>query len=685
MMAETQVLNFSSFKTAVAKQFERMQMHPMFRVQVDKGELWAKYLASFPPGTNPIFRERTEYDCSCCRHFVRDVGDAVAVIDGKLVSVWDAPLEEPAFATVASALAGLAKSRPIAEPFLHYERTAGTDKNFEGRGTAEVRTWNHFCVNIAPAFVAQKSAIPTILSEQRSTYDVLLRSLAEITLDAVDTVLEMIGQGSLYRGDEHKHAIQKFRELLVSYAALPADERPTFAWLAAKSAPGSVARIRSTVIGTMLVDLSEGKDMEASVGAFEAKVAPTNYKRPTALVTKKMVEQAKETIAGLGLTSALERRYAVIGDVTINNVLFADRRARKAISGDVFDEIADQAGSRTPKKLDAVEEVTIERFIAEVLPRAESVDVMLENRHGGNLVSLIAPNDPGAGLLFKWGNRFSWSYAGELADSIKERVKKAGGSVVGDLCCRLAWHNFDDLDFHMQEPGGGHIYFATHRPGRSGPSPCGGLLDVDMNAGSGTTREPVENIFYARQGTMREGTYKLIVHQYANRDKTEPGFEVEIDWLGEMHSFVSETSPRQGEAVLVAEMRYTKKDGIVFATPLNSKRASRQVWGLPTESFHRVSIAMLSPNYWDGEAVGNKHYFFMLDGCTNDGTARGFFNEFLMPVFDKHRKVFEVVGSKMRIAPAGEQLSGLGFSSTQKNTLICRVKGSFTRTLKIVF
>lgn len=678
-MVKTQVINFSIFKTAVAKQFEWMQRHPMFRVEVQKEELWAQYLASFPPGTNTIFRERTEYDCSCCRHFIRDIGDAVAVIDGKLVSVWDAGLsDEPAYEAVASALAALVKSRPIAEPFLHYERIAGTDKNFEelAEGT---KTWTHFHVNIAPAFVAKKDAIATILSEQRSTYEVLVRGLGEITFDAVDTVLEMIAQGSLYRGDEHKHALDAFRALQAGYAVVSAEDRPTFAWLAAKSAPGSVARIRSTVIGTLLVDLSEGKDLEASVGAFEAKVAPTNYKRPTALVTKKMIEQAKQTIAELGLTSALERRYAVIGDVTINNVLFADRRARKAISGDVFDEIAGQASDRAPKKMDSVEEVSIDRFIAEVLPRAESVEVMLENRHSGNLVSLIAPADATAGLMFKWGNRFSWSYAGELADSIKERVKNAGGNVVGDLCCRLAWHNHDDLDFHMQEPGG-HIYFAD-----KGPSRCGGRLDVDMNAGGGHTREPVENIFYAQQGTMREGVYRLLVNQYNNRDKTEPGFEVEIDWLGTMHSFVSEASPRTGQSAIVAEMHYSKKDGIKFTTPLKSQRASRQAWGLATESFHQVSVAMLSPNYWDGESVGNKHYFFMLDGCANDGTARGFFNEFLMPIFDKHRKVFEVVGSKMKIAPASEQLSGLGFSSTQRNAVLCRVAGSFTRTIKIIF
>ena len=111
----------------------------------------------------------------------------------------------------------------------------------------------------------------------------------------------------------------------------------------------------------------------------------------------------------------------------------------------------------------------------------------------------------------------------------------------------------------------------------------------------------------------------------------------------------------------------------------------KTVWGVPSQTFQKVNVMMMSPNYWDEKQVGNKHYFFMLDGCINDGTARPFFNEFLKDDLSAHRKVFEMVGSITKVADSPEQLSGLGFSSTQKNTLICRVKGSFTRNLKIVF
>ena len=96
-------------------------------------------------------------------------------------------------------------------------------------------------------------------------------------------------------------------------------------------------------------------------------------------------------------------------------------------------------------------------------------------------------------------------------------------------------------------------------------------------------------------------------------------------------------------------------------------------------------MIMNSPNHWDGQTTGNKHYFFMLEGCKQEGGARGFYNEFLTDDLRDHRKVFEVLGSKMKTPESDDQLSGVGFSSTQRNHVFCRVAGSFTRTIKITF
>jgi hypothetical protein len=92
---------------------------------------------------------------------------------------------------------------------------------------------------------------------------------------------------------------------------------------------------------------------------------------------------------------------------------------------------------------------------------------------------------------------------------------------------------------------------------------------------------------------------------------------------------------------------------------------------------------MLSPNYWEGNSIGNKHYFFMIDGCKNPDPVRGFFNEYLRPDLEKqHHRVFEALASKAKTEYSDNQLSGLGFSSTQRNELIVKVDN---KTFKIKF
>jgi hypothetical protein len=457
------------------------------------------------------------------------------------------------------------------------------------------------------------------------------------------------------------------------------NERDLFVWQHLDTFPSSVTRIRNTAIGTLLIDLSNGVDLEPAVKKFETSImAPSNYKRPTSLVSQRMVDQAKAAVEELGLTSALERRYARLSDINVNDIIFADRAARKVMSG-AFDGVANKVSK--PKNLDKVEKISIEEFITQVVPNAESIEVFVENSQVNNLVSLIAPAFRNAKPLFKWNNGFSWSYNGDFADSIKERVKKAGGNVTGDLACRLAWSNYDDLDFHMKEEGIYEIYYGN----RMSTSPSGGRLDVDMNAGSGSTREPVENIFYGDRRKMKEGNYELFVHQYMKRENTDVGFEVEIDYLSDVKRFAYGKSLSQGERVVVAKFKYTHTGGIEIVESLPESNASKTVWGVKTQDFHKVNVLMLSPNYWEGESpTGNKHYFFMIEGCTNDGQARGFFNEFLRPELDKHRKVIEIVGSKMKVPVSTDQLSGLGFSDTKSAELLVRVKGNFTRILKVM-
>ena len=662
---------FSDFKSAVQEQFEIMSTSELFVTDISKGLMWDTYLSSYPEGTNPIYRERTEHDCQCCKQFIRTCGNVVSVVNNKLVSIWDIQVGGH-YQVVANTLSNLVKSKEIKNRFFHYQRILGTDFNHMELEDNSIKRWDHFYFKLPSKFVKVKDTIGTLLSESKSSKDVFKRGLDEITPESINTVLELIAQDSIYRGQEHKHVVEKFLKLQNTYLELFQQEKDTYCWL---NTLKTGARIRNTVIGTLLTDISDNVDLTKAVEKFEAKVAPENYKRPKALITKGMIDQAQKTVLELGIEESLARRYATIDDITVNNILFVDRETKKALN--VFDKLKENV-SVDVKKLKKVEEVNIQTFIDEILPKADSIELLFENQHINNLMSLISPQNPDAPNILKWDNNFSWAYNGEVTDSIKERVKKAGGNVGGVLRCSLSWFNYDDLDIHVKEPYGSHIYF--NRPNNISTS---GVLDVDMNAGCGISRNAVENITWSNKSKMQEGIYEVFIHQYQLRETIDGGFDAEIEYNGDILEFHYDKTV-QGN-VPVVQFRFSKETGITIISSLPTIQTAKEEWGITTAKFHKAKLIMNSPNYWNGKATGNKHYFFILENCVNENSVRGFFNEFLKENLTKHRKVFEVLGSKMKVEKAENQLSGLGFSSTQRNHIFCNVTGSFTRKIKITF
>ncbi len=665
---------FQTLKKQIKDQFDFMVATGgmLFITDADKDVMWDSYLGAFED-----LDERQYHNCNCCRQFIKRYGAVVVIHENKLMTVWDFLSDDPLFVDAVNTLGVIVRSSAIRDKFLNDTYKLGTDKNYDLEKDC---TWEHLYVEAPRSIVVPSKDRDTQLSDFRQLRQVFKRSLDELTIDASEVVLDLIAQGSLYRGAEFEKMVKFFYSCQLTYKTLPTDQRANYTWRICGEVLGSALGIRNTAIGTLLINLSEGMELDHAVTAWEKVMAPTNYKRPTALVSKGQVEAAEKKVDELGLKDSLGRRFAVPEDISVDNVIFVNRDAKKASS--VFEELKEDVAV-SPKQFSKVAEVTIDQFINEVLPTATGVDLLVENNHLSNLVSLVAPQEPTAPTLFKWNNPFSWSYVNALTDSaIKEKVKAAGGNVNGVIRVSLSWYNYDDLDLWVTEPNGNQIGYRTFRNPNMAPST--GQLDVDMNAGSGKTRQGVENITWTDIKKMQSGTYKVYVNQYAMRETKDIGCVVEIEHNGEVFTFAR--NEKMSGNTLICEFNYDKTKNELTITGDTHSPALRSVekWGVATNKFQKVSMIMNSPNHWK-EQIGNKHVFFMIEGAKNDEPVRGFFNEFLKDDLTKERKVFEVLGAKLKVEPSDRQLTGVGFSTTQRNSIICKVKGSFDRVVKVNF
>jgi hypothetical protein len=237
--------------------------------------------------------------------------------------------------------------------------------------------------------------------------------------------------------------------------------------------------------------------------------------------------------------------------------------------------------------------------------------------------------------------------------------------------------NPNDFDAHCIEANGNHIYYGNkgivHR--------SSGKLDVDIITPQRGV-PAVENITWKSRSQMPDGIYQMYVKNYSDNGGRE-GFDSEIECDGQIHEFSYPHELKQGEEIVVATV--VLHNGQFTVNPeLDSSLSSKEIWGIATNQWKRVSVIMPSPNHWDGQkGVGNKHIFFILDGCKNPTNPNGFFNEQLNSILLPHRKVFEVLGSRMKVEYSENQLSGVGFSTTQSNEVTLKIIGQTERIIKV--
>lgn len=659
--------HFDDFADKIMSQFNLMveSGNPLVRVS-PKDSLFTTYLENIKPEDNPIFRERRYFDGNYDHNFIRRVGNlAMITPEYKLVSLWDFDIYT-LFENARKALSEAIHDGQIVDIYLEKERIAGHKPNKDNENPDII--WEHYYVELPNKLVNTRN-IDTKKHEARDAHDVLKRTVQEVNIDDLNTIIDLIKENNLYRGQEFLSNLQKWVELKQDYDKNPSEE---YLWFKAIQHGRSIG-YRSSVIGTLISDLYDGVELEKAIHSYESKVAPHNYKRPKSIVTTKMVEEAKETLEKLGFLDSIYRRPAKLTDIPSDKILFTSQE-QKAFN--VFDDMTKDSKASTKKsKVEDAKEMSIHELLDE-LKDLQKLELLPTHSLQANQIVLTEALNQDAPSPFLWSNTLSWAYINsDTADAVTLRVKNAGGNVDGDVRVSLSWDNKDDLDLAVYKDNDEYdcIYYGRRRE-------LGGELDVDANAHS-IVDEPVENIFWKSINNLANGQYTVKVNNFNKRTNENQGFTLQFATTEGIQTFTYPDNDVNHKPFLVFEKENHKVKLIQISDKLQCQ--SNTVSG---DKFIEVKNVLMSPNTWEQE-IGNKHFILLTDDVEVNEPVRGFFNEQLNSKLSPHRKVTEILGSKLKIQAADFEptnvAKGYGFSETMDANLILRLTYSNRRKVLV--
>ncbi|MEE0491386.1 hypothetical protein [Catenibacterium sp.] len=241
-------MEFKNFKKDVEAAFNNMIAENLFVANVDKDLLWMGYLLSFEDET-----VRQDHNCNACKSFIRHYGKVVAIDPQtyKIKTFWD-DVHTPGYEKTAQALAKLVKEAGIGDVFIQdVNEFHGCDHNVQLLPDGTTRTWTHLYVTIPNSFKFNRrvhgfDSAAGYRGDVRARAGVFERSISELKLEAVETVIELIEGNNLYRGAEFLKSLEEFRRTLVAAQTLSPEVRTNYCWLNFKS---PIAKIRNTAMG----------------------------------------------------------------------------------------------------------------------------------------------------------------------------------------------------------------------------------------------------------------------------------------------------------------------------------------------------------------------------------------------------------------------------------------------------
>jgi hypothetical protein len=366
----------------------------------DAGNLFPAFLAALPE------HERQHHTCNTCRHFferygslvtITKSGDTVPVMWGDGVGIY-----QDAFKMLRKRVAKAA----VNGVFMTSERTWGQ---------SVAGGWQHMAVIPPSVLVFRPSALKNAdqaAAEKREEYKMLQRGLGDFSLDIARQALNILESDTLFRNEKCLGPARWFCKVHEAYAgAKHAQARRNAIWLAVAEAPTGFCHVCSTMIGTLLEDLTAGLPLDSIKQRFNDKMDPLKYQRPQSAPSAGNIAQAEKVVAALESAGALKRRYAKLSDIKTFWTPKPLVSPEKPGNGSVFGHLTPKGKEAPPDYEIPATTVTWCKFCLSVLPEAEQIEALVP-RHG-SFLALLTAADPDAPPIVQWDleearNPVSW-------------------------------------------------------------------------------------------------------------------------------------------------------------------------------------------------------------------------------------------------------------------------------------
>lgn len=389
---------------------ETLKQEPLFETNVS--DLYDIFLDNLP------INARQHHNCRTCRNFVNRYGTLVRINDEAELEPVMWKYAPTFFKPAVEAVRNIVKNSRVTGVFFTSERRFGTPKT---------GPWTHMSVDV-PKFMIYNSRLLTSFqksAEKLEDFKMLQNAVNTYSIETVEAAVNLLRSDSMYRREKILGIAEWFLDTIKVAKHNP--KRHNIIWKRVATAPVGFCHISSSMIGTLLDDISEGMSLEAVQRRFNEKMNPLKYQRPQVAPSAGNVERAEKIIAELGLENSLKRRFARLDEIeTIwkpagKNYRLVSNTVPSAVFADI--KTKDSYSSKRNHEYIPQSTMTWSKFQRTILPNAKKIE--LDIYSGANsYAAIVTAEDLNSPPIVRWDteesrNPFSWylysgkSYASE--------------------------------------------------------------------------------------------------------------------------------------------------------------------------------------------------------------------------------------------------------------------------------